>query len=256
MPIPRSSEEGGWADLGAAGLPEGDTGRRGPSHPSPFEFEWEIGEWWGSGLVRRLRGLNSLAVPFLEEETAEGEENYSLQPAPRPLGSAQLMSLAFFAVSGSAYGIEESVSVGGPFLTILALSLTPLLWSYPMAMVVSELSTALPHSGGYIVWVNTAFGPLVSLLNGMSNVLCNTMDCALYPLLLTDYLQTTVLPLLPGAVQVLDDEQWLSFTHSTVSRTATAGQPASNFGCQSIYPCRRSCLATASVWVLSDSLPL
>eukprot|EP00966_Prymnesium_polylepis_P237741 5498332-Prymnesium_polylepis.1 len=69
--------------------------------------------------------------------------------------------------------------------------------SYPMAMVVSELSVALPHSGGYIVWVNTAFGPLASLLNGMSNMLCNVLDCALYPLLLTDYLQRTVLPLLP-----------------------------------------------------------
>ena len=46
------------------------------------------------------------------------------------------------------------------------------------------------------MWVNTAFGPLLSLLNGMANLLCNVLDCALYPVLLTDYLQRAVLPML------------------------------------------------------------
>ena len=55
----------------------------------------------------------------------------------------------------------------------------------------------MPHSGGYIVWVNSAFGPLASLLNGVANFLCNIFDCALYPLLLTDYLQRALLPILP-----------------------------------------------------------
>jgi len=214
-----AAEPGGWNDLGAAersAEPRAPREERRSGAPSMFEFEWEVGQWWANGVVRQLRGLNSLAVPFLEDEPPEAEENYSLQPAPKPLGVPQLMGIAFFAVSGSAYGIEETVSVAGPFLTIVALLLTPLLWAYPMAMVVSELSTALPHSGGYIVWVNTAFGPMVSLLNGMSNMLCNVLDCALYPLLLTDYLQRTVLPLLPSPVQMLDDEHWLSVTHSSL----------------------------------------
>ena len=44
------------------------------------------------------------------------------------------------------------------------------------------------------MWVNTAFGALPSLLNGVANLLCNVLDCALYPLLLTDYLQSNLLP--------------------------------------------------------------
>ena len=212
-----ASGSGEWADLGTAERGEPKEHAQRPSERSHgFEFEWEMGQWWVSGVIRRLRGLNSLAVPFLEDEAGDGDDNYSLQPAPKPLGVFQLMGIAFFAVSGSAYGIEETVSIAGPFLTVLALLLAPLLWSYPMAMVVSELSVALPHSGGYIVWVNTAFGALVSLLNGMSNMLCNVLDCALYPLLLTDYLQRVVLPLLPTPVQVLDDDHWLSMTHSTL----------------------------------------
>ena len=55
----------------------------------------------------------------------------------------------------------------------------------------------MPHSGGYIVWVHNAFGPMASLLNGMANLLCNIFDCALYPLLLTEYLERALLPLLP-----------------------------------------------------------
>ena len=145
-----------------------------------------LGSAFGS-LARRLDRVNALAVPFLDEE--DTEDDYALLPPPKPLKSLQLMGIAFFAVSGSAYGIEESVAVGGPFLALLALLLAPVLWSAPMLMVASELSVAMPQSGGYIVWVNSAFGALPSMLNGVSNLLCNVLDCALYPVLLTDYLK-------------------------------------------------------------------
>ena len=148
--------------------------------------------------TRRLGGgLNALAVPFLDDEDAE--DDYALLPPPKPLGTLQLMGIAFFAVSGSAYGIEESVALGGPFLALVALLLAPVLWSAPMLMVVSELAVAMPQSGGYIVWVNSAFGALPSMLNGMSNLMCNVLDCALYPVMLTDYLQRALPALRPSA---------------------------------------------------------
>ena len=155
-----------------------------------------LGSAFGS-LARRLDRVNALAVPFLDEE--DTEDDYALLPPPKPLKSLQLMGIAFFAVSGSAYGIEESVAVGGPFLALLALLLAPVLWSAPMLMVASELSVAMPQSGGYIVWVNSAFGALPSMLNGVSNLLCNVLDCALYPVLLTDYLQRALPALRPSA---------------------------------------------------------
>lgn len=126
----------------------------------------------------------------------------------------QLMGLAFFAVSGSAYGIEEAVSVAGPCVALGALLLAPVVWSAPMLMVTAELSTALPHSGGYIVWVNTAFGALPSLLNGMCNLLCNVLDCALYPVMLVEFLQRAgaLSALLPPQYSGADPSQegWLN----------------------------------------------
>ena len=149
----------------------------------------------------RLDRVNALAVPFLDEE--DTEDDYALLPPPKPLKSLQLMGIAFFAVSGSAYGIEETVAVGGPFLALLALLLAPVLWSAPMLMVASELSVAMPQSGGYIVWVNSAFGALPSMLNGCgATCSCNVLDCALYPVLLTDYLQRALPALRPSAAPV------------------------------------------------------
>ena len=149
-----------------------------------------------SKLFTRVSKINRLAVPFLSDD-GTGEDDYALLPPPKPIRVLQLTGLTFFAVSGSAYGIEETVSAGGPLLAIVGLGLSALAWSAPMAMVSCELSVAMPHSGGYIVWVNSAFGPLASLLNGVANFLCNIFDCALYPLLLTDYLQRLLLPFLP-----------------------------------------------------------
>lgn len=124
-----ASGSGEWSELGTAERGEPKEHARGPSRSKgAFEFEWEVGQWWMNGVVRRLRGLNALAVPFLEDEAGDGEDNYSLQPAPKPLGVPQLMGIAFFAVSGSAYGIEETVSVAGPFLTVVALIAASLLW--------------------------------------------------------------------------------------------------------------------------------
>ena len=180
-PPQRTAPGDGWEDVNV-------TSHSPPRSASP------PADCWGR-ITADLRTVNKLAVPFLDDDGGGGED-YVLQPPPKKLGTLQLTGLAFFAVSGSAYGIEEAVSSAGPFLAPLAFVLAPLVWSAPLVLVASELSVALPHSGGYIVWVNTAFGPLLSLLNGMANLLCNVLDCALYPVLLTDYLQRAVLPML------------------------------------------------------------
>lgn len=188
-------------------------------------------------LMRLSQRLNALSTPFIADD-GTGEDDYALLPPPRQLGMLQLTAITFFAVSGSAYGIEETVSAGGPLLALAALATAAIFWSAPMAMVSAELcapvlphpspsspahhrapahawseptfplalhrtlifrgsSVAMPHSGGYIVWVHNAFGPLASLLNGMANLLCNVFDCALYPLLLSQYVERALMPLLP-----------------------------------------------------------
>ena len=72
----------------------------------------------------------------------------------------------------------------------------------------------MPHSGGYIVWVHNAIGPALALLNGMVNLLCSVFDCALYPLLLAQYVERALYPLLPR--------------QSRTARTARAGGASSH----------------------------
>jgi hypothetical protein len=109
-------------------------------------------------LALGLDKLNVLAVPFISKNVGEEEEDYDLLPPPRPLTTLQLMGIAFFAVSGSAFGVEELVPAGGPFLALLALLVAPAVWSAPMVLITSELSVALPRSGGYVVWIEEALG--------------------------------------------------------------------------------------------------
>src|SRR5262245_65363557 len=77
----------------------------------------------------------------------------------RDLGFLPLLAVLFFNISGGPYGIEDTVGVFGPGLVLLLLVLTPLVWSLPVAVVVTELASALPEEGGYVAWVRRAFGP-------------------------------------------------------------------------------------------------
>ena len=72
--------------------------------------------------LRRFRQANTLAVPFLPDD-GTADDDYALLPPPRPLRMLQLIGLTFFAVSGSAYGIEETVSAGGPLLALIGLGI-------------------------------------------------------------------------------------------------------------------------------------
>ena len=79
-------------------------------------------------------------------------------PAGPQLGMLKLAALTFFAVSGGPFGVEPLVRTGGPGWTVLGLLGVPYIWGLPMAMMTAELSTAVPDSGGYIVWIHRAFG--------------------------------------------------------------------------------------------------
>ena len=47
----------------------------------------------------------------------------------------------------------------------------------------------IPESGGYVVWVNRAFGPFWAHQNAMWNLVSNAFDNALYPVMFVDYLR-------------------------------------------------------------------
>jgi amino acid transporter len=91
-------------------------------------------------------------------------------------------------VAGGPYGLEDLVSAAGYRNAILLLLFTPLIWSFPVTLMVSELSTAMPEDGGYYVWVRRALGPFWGFQEAWLSFAASLFDMALYPTLFILYL--------------------------------------------------------------------
>jgi amino acid transporter len=104
------------------------------------------------------------------------------------LGFIPLVAILFFNVSGGPYGVEDAVGSLGPGLALLLLLLTPLVWSLPVALAMGELATALPEEGGYVVWVQRAFGRFWGFQAGWWSWINSFVDVAVYPALFAEYL--------------------------------------------------------------------
>lgn len=106
----------------------------------------------------------------------------------RRLGYVGLASVLFFTVSGGPYGLESLVAALNPGWAVVLIVVTPLLWGLPVALMVAELSSALPDEGGYYVWVKRALGPFWGVQEGWWSICSIAVDMALYPVLFVDYL--------------------------------------------------------------------
>jgi amino acid transporter len=105
----------------------------------------------------------------------------------KKLGTLALAALAFYAVSGGPFGIEQTVQAGGPFYALLGFS-TLLVWALPEALITAELSTALPEAAGSVAWVTVAYGDFWGFLKGYLSWLSGALDNSLYPILFLDCL--------------------------------------------------------------------
>ncbi|WVZ57103.1 hypothetical protein U9M48_007536 [Paspalum notatum var. saurae] len=99
-----------------------------------------------------------------------------------------LMFLIFFEVAGGPYGAEPAVQAGGPLLALVGFLVFPFVWAVPESLVTAELSTAMPGNGGFVVWVDRAFGPFAGFLMGMWKYACGAVGAAAFPALCSDYL--------------------------------------------------------------------
>jgi amino acid transporter len=105
----------------------------------------------------------------------------------RELGLVPIVAVVFFNVSGGPYGIEDLFPAFGPGLALALLVLTPLVWSLPVALVMSELASAIPDEGGYVTWVRRAFGPFWGFQVGWWSWIDSFVDVAIYPALFVEY---------------------------------------------------------------------
>ena len=100
-----------------------------------------------------------------------------------------LAAIAFFNVSGGPYGIEDTVPALGPGLTLVLLLVTPVFWSLPVALAMSELAAAMPEEGGYVAWTRRAFGRAWAFQVGWWSWIDSFVDVAVYPALFVEYVR-------------------------------------------------------------------
>ena len=99
-----------------------------------------------------------------------------------------MIAATYFMVAGGPYGLEEIVQKTGYAATLLILLVTPLVWSLPTALMVSELATAIPEEGGFYVWVRRGMGHFMGYQEVWLSLAGSVFEMALYPNLFVGYL--------------------------------------------------------------------
>ena len=138
----------------------------------------------------------------------------------RKVTLTQLVAATYLMVAGGPYGLEGIVGHAGYNGAILILLITPLVWSVPTALMVSELSSALPESGGYYAWVKRALGPFWGFQEAWLSLVASIFDMAIYPTLFAVYLAPSVRRWVKGLAQHSS-----AFSCSPSARRSTAVAP-------------------------------
>jgi amino acid transporter len=123
----------------------------------------------------------------MTETAANGRSGAHLKRAPVRIVTVFFMIYIF--VAGGSFGIEDMVSSSGPGLTILMLLLLPVFWALPMALVASELGSAIPGEGGFYVWTRRALGDFWGFQTAWWWSLSIFIDSSVYIVLAVSYLQ-------------------------------------------------------------------
>lgn len=104
------------------------------------------------------------------------------------LGVVGVTLMAFFLTAAGPYGIEPCVQSAGPLITLLALLIMPFIFALPIGYLTAELSCMISANGGYVLWVQDAFGDVAGWVNAWNALLSNIIDLPIYVVLVTDYL--------------------------------------------------------------------
>ncbi|MGA2116131.1 MAG: APC family permease [Bryobacteraceae bacterium] len=107
---------------------------------------------------------------------------------PPKLTLLPLIAATYFIVSGGPFGLEDIVVRAGYAGAILILLITPVVWAFPSALMVSELASTLPEEGGYYVWATRSMGPFWGFQEAWLSLVGSIFDMAIYPTLFVSYL--------------------------------------------------------------------
>lgn len=99
-----------------------------------------------------------------------------------------LAAATYFMVAGGPYGIEDILGGAGYAKALLILLVLPLVWSFPTALMIGELASAIPEEGGFYIWVRRAMGPFWGFQETWLSLTASIFDMAIYPTLFLLYL--------------------------------------------------------------------
>jgi amino acid transporter len=106
----------------------------------------------------------------------------------RGLRLIPLAAATYFMVAGGPYGIEDILGDAGYAKALAILLVLPLIWSFPTALMIGELASALPEEGGFYVWVRRAMGPFWGYQEAWLSLAASIFDMAIYPTIFLLYL--------------------------------------------------------------------
>ena len=99
-----------------------------------------------------------------------------------------LAAATYFMVSGGPYGIEDILGGAGYIKALAILLFLPFVWSFPTALMIGELASAIPDEGGFYVWVRRALGPFWGYQEAWLSLTASIFDMAIYPTIFVLYL--------------------------------------------------------------------
>jgi amino acid transporter len=103
------------------------------------------------------------------------------------LSLGTIFLVVFVLVSAGPFGVEEMVSATGPGTALLLILVIPLVWGVPLALVCTELASAIPEEGGAYAWVERGLGPFWAFQAGWWSSLSGVVDTAVYVVLAVTY---------------------------------------------------------------------
>ena len=106
------------------------------------------------------------------------------------LSVGTIFLVVFVLVSSGPFGVEEMVSATGPGMALLLILAIPLVWGAPLALVCTELASAIPDEGGSYMWVERWLGSFWAFQAGWWSSLSGVVDTALYVVLAVSYANT------------------------------------------------------------------
>lgn len=97
--------------------------------------------------------------------------------------------MIYAAVCGGAFGLEDTVSTAGPGLSLVVLSVMPLIFSLPVSLVVSEMTARYPVEGGNYRWAALVLGRFWGAQAGWWSWLTSAVMNTLYAVLFVSYVK-------------------------------------------------------------------